>query len=91
MWLFIFILPIFVLLVIGGLAVGGIFTLVLLPIAFIIAAVAVIFTLWGKSEGRRRLPRDEPTMPAPNATAHVNEAPAPTTPSQLTDARRQAQ
>jgi uncharacterized membrane protein len=90
MWLFFFILPLAVVVLIGGLLAGGIFTIVFLPIALIIVVVAIAFTMYGNSANRRRLPGDRSTAPAPN-TGHKNVAAAPRSPGQLTDARRQAQ
>jgi hypothetical protein len=90
MWLFWFVLPLAIVMVVGGLLAGGIYTIVFLPIALIVVAIVVVFTMYGKSPRRRTLPRDQPTAPGPT-TGHVNVAPSPSTPAQLTDARRQAQ
>jgi hypothetical protein len=90
MWLFWFVLPLVIVMVLGGLLAGGIFTIVFLPLALIIIAIAVISSMYGVSDRRRRLPRDQPTA-MDLGTGAVNESPAPSTPSELTDARRQAQ
>ena len=92
MWLFWFVLPLAIVLVVGGLLAGGIFTLVFLPIAVIIIGVAVFFTKYGKSPHRRTLPRDQPTATdLGTGTGHANVASAPSSPGDLTDARREAQ
>ncbi|HEX3689330.1 MAG TPA: hypothetical protein VHV28_06515 [Solirubrobacteraceae bacterium] len=94
MWLFWFVLPLAIVMVIGGLLAGGIFTIVFLPLALLVIAVAVISTLYGLSDRRRRLPSDEPTTtglgtgPAPGT---AGSAVSPSSPGELTDARRQAQ
>ncbi len=90
MWLFWFVLPLAIVMVIGGLLAGGIFTIVFLPLALIIIAIAVISTMYGLSQRRRPLPSDRPTATDLGSGA-VNESPSPSTPGELTDARRQAQ
>lgn len=90
MWLFWFILPLAIVMVIGGLLAGGIFTIVFLPLALIIIAIVFVSTAYGKSPRRRTLPRDESTVTGPS-TGHVNVGPSPSSPGELTDARRQAQ
>jgi hypothetical protein len=89
MWLFWFVLPLAIIMIIGGLLAGGIFTIVFLPLALIIIAVAVISTLYGLSDRRRTLPSDQPTATDLGSGA-VNESPRPNTPDELTDARRRA-
>ncbi len=89
MWLFWFVLPLAIVMVVGGLLAGGIFTIVFLPLALIIVAIAVVSTLYGLSDRRRRLPSDEPTTAGLGSGA-VNESPRPSTPGELTDARRRA-
>jgi amino acid permease len=90
MWLIFFVVPLAILMLIGSLLAGGIFTIVFLPIALIIVGVAIAFSMYGTSQNRRRLPRDQSTAPAPN-TGHSNVPAAPNSPGELTDARRQAQ
>ena len=89
MWLFWFVLPLAIVMVVGGLMAGGIFTIVFLPLALIVIAGAVVSTLYGLSDRRRTLPSDQSTATdlgtGPAATR------APSTPGELTDARRQAQ
>lgn len=89
MWLFWFVLPLVIVMVIGGLLAGGIFTIVFLPLALIVIAIAGISTLYGLSNRRRKLPSDEPTATDLGSGA-VNESPRPNTPGELTDARRRA-
>jgi hypothetical protein len=78
--------------VIGGLLAGGIFTIVFLPFALIIIAIAIISTMYGVSDRRRKLPRDQPTATdLGTGSGHANVGPPPSSPGELTDARRQAQ
>jgi hypothetical protein len=89
MWLFWFVIPLAIVMLIGGLLAGGIFTIVFLPLALIIVAIAGIFTLYGLSDRRRPLPSDQPT--ATDLGTGPAETRAPSTPGELTDARRRAQ
>lgn len=69
---------------------GGIFTIVVLPLAVIVAVVALLISLWGRASGRSEgEPRREPA-PLPHSD-RANTAPAPTSPGQLVDARRAQQ
>jgi hypothetical protein len=88
MWLYILVIPLAIVMVIGGLLAGGIFTLVFLPIAVIIIAAAIIYTMWGSATDTPNIPGEgERVEPLPH-TAHRNTAAAPSTPDQLVDARR---
>lgn len=93
MWLYIFVIPLAIVMLIGGLLAGGIFTIVFLPLALIIAAVAVVFTIWGRSQRRAdtSLPSDRAATAPETGTGHSNLAGRPNTPDELVDARRQAQ
>lgn len=88
MWLFWFVVPLAIVMVIGGLLAGGIFTIVFLPLALIIIAIAGISTLYGLSDRRRKLPSDEPTTTG--LGTGPADAPSTTTPEEITDARRRA-
>jgi hypothetical protein len=92
MWLFWFVLPLAIVMVFGGLLAGGIFTIVFLPLALIIIAIAVISTLYGRSDRRRTLPRDQSTATdLGTGSGHANVSRSPSSPGELTDARRHAQ
>lgn len=91
MWLLFLAFPLFIILVVVGLLAGGIFTIVFLPVAVIIIAAAVIYTMWGRATERRNIPGErERVEPLPH-TDHANAATAPTTPDQLVDAQRHQQ
>lgn len=91
MWLFFIVVPLIIILVVGGLLAGGIFTIVFLPIAAIILGSAVLYTMWGRSTAPENIPGErERVAPLPH-TDHANAAPAPTRPEQLVDARRREQ
>ena len=92
MWLFWFVLPLAIVMVIGGLIAGGIFTIVFLPLALVIIAIAVIFTLYGLSDRRRTLPSDRSTAEGLRGGGGASQVSArPSSPGEVTDARREAQ
>lgn len=89
MWLIFIALPLFVLLLAAGLIVGGVYAIVLVPIAAIILIGAVIYVMWGRATEPENIPGErERVKPLPH-TDHANTAPAPSTPDQLVDARRE--
>ncbi|HEX4430347.1 MAG TPA: hypothetical protein VHZ96_13865 [Frankiaceae bacterium] len=92
MWLFWFVLPLVIVMVIGGLLAGGIFTIVFLPLALIIIAIAIVSTLYGLSNRRRTLPSDRSTATGLRGGGGPSQVSSrPNTPGELTDARREAQ
>ncbi|HEY2318845.1 MAG TPA: hypothetical protein VGH67_11120 [Solirubrobacteraceae bacterium] len=91
MWLVIFVVPLGIIMLIGGLLAGGIYTIVFLPIALIVVVMAGLFMLWGKSQSRRSLPSDRATTAPAQSTEYSNTPPRPSTPDELVDARRSVQ
>lgn len=93
MWLGIVVAFGVLLALIGGLVVGGIFALVLVPIAVIIVVVAVVLSMWARATSGRPSPEDERSRSAPAYPhgGHSNVSAAPTTPDQLVDARQKSQ
>lgn len=88
MWLFFFALPLAIILIVGGLLAGGIYTIVFLPVAVIIAGGAIIYTMWGRATEPQNVPGErERVKPLPH-TDHANTGGAPSSPDQLVDARR---
>lgn len=91
MWLFFLALPLAVILIIGGLLAGGTVTIVFIPLAVLIAAGAIIYTMWGRATDQRNIPGErERVQPLPH-TDHANTAATPGTPDQLVDAQRRQQ
>ncbi len=91
MWLAFPLILLVVLFLAGGLVAGGVYAIVLVPIAVIIMVAAVIFTVWGRSTNPSNIPGEgEGVAPLPHTT-HANTVPSPTTPDQLVDAQRHAQ
>ena len=75
---------------IGGVLLGGVFTLVLVPLAILGAIATVAGMLWVRaSQGRSGASTSGPS-PLPHSS-HQNVAAAPSTPGDLVDARRQQQ
>lgn len=91
MWLFFLAFPLVIVMVVGGLLAGGIYTIVFLPLALIIIAAAVLYTMWGRATAQRNIPGErERVQPLPH-THHSNAAATPMTPDQLVDAQRREQ
>lgn len=94
MWFYPVVLLLVVLAIAGGTLLGGVYTLVLIPIGAIVLISALVYSLWGRSlEGRGGARTD---------AAHTSEQPlphrrvrpsgrAPSSPEALADARRQQQ
>ena len=89
MWLLWVIAFIGLLAVVGGALAGGIFTIVLIPLAVIAFFTVLAYTYFSgtaqrRASGERR--RDRP--PAPPTAQQPSTAGPPSTPEQLADARR---
>jgi hypothetical protein len=89
MWLLVLIAFAGLLAIIGGSLAGGIFTIVLIPLAAIAFVTAVGYSYFSgaaqrRASGERR--RDRP--PAPPTAAQPSSVPRPSTPGELADARR---
>lgn len=89
MWLLIIVAFLALLAVVGGSLAGGIFTIVLIPIAALAFLAAIAYSYFGgaaqrRASGDRR--RDRP--PAPATSQQPSSVPRPSTPEELADARR---
>lgn len=88
MWLSFPTLLFVVLALIGAVIGGGVFTLVLVPVAVLLMLAAIVYSMWMRSSKPGETPqggRDETALPH---SEHRNTAPAPATPDQLVDARQ---
>ena len=76
--------------IIGGVASGGIFTLILIPLGAIMLVVAVLTGVWGRAQQGSGGGQTEgsKTEQAPLRHTPPQGAPAPTRPEELADARR---
>jgi hypothetical protein len=87
MWLSIGFAVLAVFVVVGAVLLGGVFTLVLVPIAAITVFAAFAFSWWTRARGSGSGARERRPTPLPHSE-HSNTASVPTTPAELTDARR---
>jgi hypothetical protein len=90
MWLGLVLIIVIVAALGASIVSGGIFTIVVLPLAVIIAVVAGAVSLWGRASARSEGPGRGGPSPLPHSD-HRNSAPAPTTPGQMVDAKRAQQ
>jgi hypothetical protein len=76
--------------IIGGVASGGIFTLIFIPLGAIMLVVAVLTWMWARArEGSAGgQTQGSKTEQAPLRHTPPQGAPTPTTPEELADARR---
>ena len=94
MWFYPLLLAVVILAIVGGTLAGGIYTIVLVPLAVIVVVSAVVYALWGRAlEGSAGGSTD---------ASHVSDQPlphrrrrpsgrAPSSPEALADARRKQQ
>jgi hypothetical protein len=91
MWLYLLAVILVIAGIIGGIAGGGIFTIVLVPIAFIIAVSAFIFSMWSRAStgaaGGEVDAHPSVGRPLPHSFRR-DRGRAPSSPERLADARR---
>ena len=94
MWVYLIVAALIVIGVVGGLTGGGIFTIVLIPLALIVLAASVLFSLWARaaqgSAGADVNDTHGSERPLPHSPQQQS-APAPSSPEALADARRARQ
>ena len=92
MWFYMIALFLLLVGIIGGVASGGIFTIIFIPLGAIMLAVAVLTGMWGRSQQgtAQRKPRGA-EEPAPLPHSPQQGPPAPATPGELADTRRAQQ
>jgi hypothetical protein len=98
MWLGLLVVFAVLLAVIGGVVVGGIFALILVPIAAIILIFGVVMSMWGRATSGQPAPEDERSRSGSGSDppiyphgAHQNASAGPATPGDLVDARQKSQ
>jgi predicted membrane metal-binding protein len=78
--------------IVGGTLAGGVFTIVLVPLAAIVAISAIVYGMWGRAlearGGGETEATHEPRRPLPHRPRRPSGR-APTSPERLADARRQ--
>jgi hypothetical protein len=94
MWLYVLAGILLIAGIIGGIAGGGIFTIVLIPIAVIIAVSAAFYALWGRASqgasGAGVEAQPSTNRPLPHSF-RADSGRAPSSPERLADARRAEQ
>jgi hypothetical protein len=90
MWLYILAFFLLIFGIGGSIVSGGIFTIVLVPLGFIALVTAVGVGAFGRSAQARHGGSTEggPSTGRPLPTGHSNTSSAPSTPDDLTEARR---
>jgi hypothetical protein len=92
MWLFFGVAVLVVAGVVGGAFAGGIYTIVLIPLAVIALFAAIVYGYFTGAAQRHAEPGGGRGRPPATPTAQQDAAaPAPSTPEQLVDARRSNQ
>lgn len=94
MWFYPLIVLLAILAIAGATLGGGIFTIVLIPLALIALGSAVVYGMWARAtqakEGTASASAEEPGRPLPHRRRRPSGR-APSTPGRLADARRQQQ
>lgn len=89
MWLLILVAFLGLLGIVGGSLAGGVFTIVLIPLAAIAFVTAIAYTYFsGAAERRASGDRRRSRPPAPPTAQQPSSAPRPSSPEELADARR---
>jgi hypothetical protein len=94
MWFYPLLIALVILAIVGGTLAGGMYTIVLVPLAVVVVVSAVVYSLWGRAlagsaEGSADASRvsDQPLPHRPRRPTGR----APNTPEALVDARREQQ
>lgn len=94
MWLYILALVLVIVGIVGGVASGGIFTIIFVPLGLIAAGSAALFAMWGRSAQRNAGGDADASPSTARPLPHAQERDSghvPTSPERLADARRGAQ
>jgi hypothetical protein len=91
MWLYMILAALVVLAIAGGVLLGGVFTIVLVPIAGIAVVSALVYGMWARAQkggvGGSTEASDLTDRPLPHRRTRPSGR-APTSPERLADARR---
>jgi len=80
--------------IVGGTLAGGVYTLVLIPLAVVVAISAIVYAMWGRALQGRAGASAGATTATDAPLPHHRQRPtgrAPSSPEALADARRQQQ
>jgi hypothetical protein len=94
MWFYPLLLVIVILAVVGGTLAGGVYTIVLIPLAVIVIISAVVYAMWGRAMQADAGASTDASATSTEPLPHQRQRPtgrAPSSPEGLADARRQQQ
>jgi hypothetical protein len=94
MWFYPLLIVLVVLAIGGGTVAGGVYTLVLIPLAVVAVVSAVVYAMWGRAMQGQAGGSTEATAAKTEPLPHHRTRPsgrAATSPEALADARRQQQ
>jgi hypothetical protein len=94
MWFYPIVLLLVILAIVGGTLAGGIFTIVLVPLAGIAFVSAIVYSLWGRALQGSARGGTGASSSTDTPLPHERRRPsgrAPSSPQRLADARRQQQ
>jgi|GEM_PF-3210933 len=91
MWLFLIAAVLVLFAIVGGVFAGGVFTIVLVPLAAIAVVSAVVFGIWGRAAQGSQGAETDASHTTDRPLPHQRRQPsgrAPSSPERLADARR---
>jgi hypothetical protein len=94
MWFYPLLLALVILAIVGGTLAGGIFTIVLVPLAAIVAVSAIVYAMWGRAAQGSAGASTDASATSQEPLPHQPQRPsgrAPSSPEGLADARREQQ
>ncbi len=96
MWFYPLLIALVILAVLGGTLAGGVYTIILIPLAVVVVVSAAVYAMWGRAiQGSAGAATDASAAgtserPLPHQR-HRPTGRAPSSPERLADARRQQQ
>ena len=94
MWFYPVLVVLVILALVGATLAGGVYTLVLIPLAAIVAVSAIVYAMWGRALESRAGGATDASVAKAQPLPHREVRPsgrAATSPERLADARRQQQ
>jgi hypothetical protein len=94
MWFYPLLMVLVILAIIGGTLAGGVYTLVLIPLAVVVAISAIVYAMWGRSMQAQAGGATDASTAKAEPLPHHEVRPsgrAPSSPGGLADARRRQQ
>ena len=94
MWFYPLLIVLAILAIVGGTLAGGVYTIVLIPLAVIAAISAIVYAMWGRAAGSQAGADTHASATSVEPLPHQRQRPsgrAPSSPERLADARRQQQ